>query len=210
MAGSNVWPIIHAERAALAADLAGLPDPVWGSASLCRGWSVQQVLGHMTATAAMTPARFLGHLAAAGFRFQAMTARDVAAYASGSPRDTLAEFSAHLQARTAPPGPVDSWLGETVVHGTDIRWPLGISHEFAPEALIRVAEFYQRSNALIGAKRRIAGLRLLATDTDWSTGSGPETSGPLLALVMAMTGRSAALDQLTGPGIATLRTRTGG
>jgi hypothetical protein len=72
---------------------------------------------------------------------------------------------------------------------------------------VRVADFSQSSNLLIGSKRRIEGLMLRATDTDWSHGTGPEVAGPILSLVMAMTGRRAADDDLTGDGVAALRTR---
>ncbi len=60
-----------------------------------------------------------------------------------------------------------------------------------------MASFYQGSNLLIGSKKRIEGLTLRATDAEWSHGSGPEVSGPILSLVMAMTGRKAPLDDLT-------------
>jgi hypothetical protein len=73
---------------------------------------------------------------------------------------------------------------------------------------VRVADFYKGSNLLIGSKRRIAGLTLLATDTEWSHGSGPEVAGPILSLVMAMTGRKAPIDDLTGEGVASLRSRS--
>jgi hypothetical protein len=75
--------------------------------------------------------------------------------------------------------------------------------------VVRVADFYKGSNLLIGSKNRIADLTLRATDTDWSYGTGPEISGPILSLVMAMTGRKAAIDDLAGDGVATLRSRAG-
>ncbi len=106
-----------------------------------------------------------------------------------------------------PPGPADTWLGETIVHGEDIRRPLGISREYPTAAVVRVADFYKGSNLIVGAKKRIAGLRLRATDADWATGEGPEVSGPVLALVLAMTGRTAALDDLSGDGVTELRSR---
>ena len=90
-----------------------------------------------------------------------------------------------------PPGPTDTWLGEAIVHAEDIRRPLGIEHQYPTEAVVRVADFYKGSNLLIGSKNRIADLTLRATDTDWSHGTGPEVSGPILSLVMAMTGRKA-------------------
>ena len=62
-------------------------------------------------------------------------------------------------------------------------------------------------NLLIGAKKRIAGLRLEASDADWSTGDGPVVRGPALSLLLAMTGRRVALDDLSGDGLAALRDR---
>ena len=63
------------------------------------------------------------------------------------------------------------------------------------------------SNLIIGFKRRIVGLPLHATDTDWSDDSGPAVSGPILALMLAMTGRKTAASQLSGEGVALLQGR---
>jgi hypothetical protein len=107
-----------------------------------------------------------------------------------------------------PPGPTQTWLGETIVHSEDIRRALGIQHKYPADAVVTVADFYKGSNLLIGSKSRIAGLRLQATDATWSHGTGPEVSGPILSLVMAMTGRKQADDDLAGDGVATLRSRS--
>lgn len=203
------WPVIHAERAALADDLAVLAADRWTTPSLCTGWSVHEVLGHMTATATMTPLGFLGRLARAGFRFETMARRNIDAETAGGPAATLARFRQAQNRSSAPPGPVDSWLGETLVHAEDIRRPLGITRTYPLDALSRVAGFYRGSNLLIGGKDRVAGLTLRATDTNWTAGSGPQVAGPMLALVLATTGRAAALDDLTGEGVATLRERLG-
>jgi uncharacterized protein (TIGR03083 family) len=207
MATSTTWPAIHAERAALADDLASLSDAQWRTPSLCRDWTVRDVLGHLTATAKMTTPSFFAKFAGAGFRFGTMTARDIARETGGTPAEGLAEFRRVVDRTSSPPAPVDSWLGEVIVHGEDIRRPLAIQHDYPVDALVRVADFYKGSNLLIGAKNRIAGLTLTATDTDWSTGSGPEVRGPMLALVLAMTGRSAALTDLSGDGLDTLKAR---
>jgi uncharacterized protein (TIGR03083 family) len=207
MATTNPWPLIHAEREALAADLATLNGEQWATGSLCADWTVRDVLGHMTATAKMTPPKFFAGLAGAGFRFNAMNAKNITREATPDPSDGLAEFRRHLKDTTHPPGPVEAMLGEAVIHSADIRRPLGMSREYPEEALTRVADFFKGSNLLIGAKRRITGLTLRSTDTDWSTGSGPEVTGPQLSLVLAMTGRSAALADLSGDGLDTLRSR---
>lgn len=208
MAAESPWPIIHAEREALLADLQGLSDQQWETQSLCPGWSVREVFGHMTATAGMTPPKFLAKFTKAGFKFHEMSARDVAAETQGTPAQQLAAFSALVDATTHPPGPLDAMVGEVIVHGEDIRRPLELSHAYPADAVTRAADFYQSSNLLIGAKKRIAGLTLRATDTDWSTGTGPEVSGPALSLLLAMTGRAAALDDLSGEGLPTLRARS--
>jgi hypothetical protein len=44
-------------------------------------------------------------------------------------------------------------------------------------------------------------------DTDWSHGEGAEVSGPIVSLVMAMTGRKGALADLSGDGVDTLSSR---
>jgi hypothetical protein len=72
---------------------------------------------------------------------------------------------------------------------------------------VAVADSWKNSNLLIGAKRRIAGLRLRATDSSWAHGDGPEVSGPLISLILAMTGRKGAHPDLTGDGLTTLADR---
>jgi hypothetical protein len=57
------------------------------------------------------------------------------------------------------------------------------------------------------ARRRLQGFTLVATDADWSAGSGPEVQGPVGAFLLLLTGRPAALAHLAGPGAAQL-TRT--
>ena len=208
MATTSPWPLIHAERESLIADLGTLTDEQWATRSLCADWTVRDVLGHMISTAQMTPPRFFAKMAAAGFSVNNMNAKGVAAQATAKPADGLAVLRSHLKDTTHPPGPVESMLGEAVIHPADIRTPLGIAHEYPEEALIRVADFYKGSNLIVGAKRRIDGLTLRATDTGWSTGSGPEVTGPHLSLILAMTGRGAPLGDLSGEGLATLKSRS--
>ena len=75
--------------------------------------------------------------------------------------------------------------------------------------MTEILDFYRGSNLLIGGKRRAAGLTLRATDTPWSAGSGPEVSGPGVSLALAITGRRAALTDLSGDGVGTLSDRMG-
>ena len=203
----DVWPMIHDERKALAADLKGRSGEEWATGSLCSQWTVRDVLAHMTSAASMTPPAFFARLAGSGFKFEKLQESGVAANRGNSPADTMSRFEAVVTSVKHPPGPAQTWLGETIVHSQDIRRALGIQHKYPTDAVVTVADFYKGSNLLIGSKTRIDGLTLRATDADWSHGTGPEVSGPILSLVMAMTGRKAPLDDLTGDGVATLRSR---
>ena len=204
---SSPWPTIHAERKALASDLESLSDEQWNTPSLCAGWSVRDVLAHMSATAAMTPPKFVGKMIASGFRFNSFANKEIARETTGSPAETLAVFKQRADLSSHPPGPGDTWLGEVLVHAEDIRRPLRISRTYPVESLTRMIDFYRGSNLLIGGKKRAAGLTLRATDADWSAGTGPEVAGPSLSLMMAIVGRQAALDDLSGEGVATLKGR---
>jgi uncharacterized protein (TIGR03083 family) len=133
--------------------------------------------------------------------------RPVTVVPGATAQDLVEALAARVDARTAPPGPAASWLGETIVHGEDVFRALGGYRDHPTAHVVAVADFYQNSNLLIGTKKRIAGLTLRATDTSWQHGSGPEVAGPILALLLAMTGRATALEDLTGDGVGLLRQR---
>jgi uncharacterized protein (TIGR03083 family) len=202
-----MWSTIATERGALADDLAELSESQWDTVSLCERWSVRDVLAHLTGAASLTPVRFAGEIAGAGFNFDRFADRRIAKHRGDSPAETLENFRAKQHSTSSPPGPKLTWLGETLVHAEDIRRPLGIRHTYPTDAVRELMDFYKNSNTLIGTKSRIAGVTLVATDTDWTHGSGPRAEGPIASLMMVGTGRHAALDELTGEGVEVLRGR---
>lgn len=204
----DTWQMTSKERASLVTALDALPDADWSKPSLCAGWTVREVVGHMIATANMTPPRFIAKLAGSGFSFQKLTRTDIQRVTTGKTNGELVDaLRSRVDARTAPPGPAASWLGETIVHGEDVFRALDGYRAHPVEHVVAVADFYKNSNLLIGTKNRIDGVTLRATDVEWRHGTGPEVNGPVIALVLAMTGRKAALDDLTGEGVALLRAR---
>ncbi|MCW2645098.1 MAG: hypothetical protein QOF95_686 [Pseudonocardiales bacterium] len=205
---TDIWPTIHAERQALADDLADLSAQQWATSSLCSDWDVHQVLAHLLSAAKMTPPKFVTKFAAAGGNFDRFAANQVRLEGADGPAATLAAFRAAQRRQSAPPGPKDTWLGEAFVHGEDIRRPLGIPHSYPLPYVARAIALYAKSNAIIGGKTRVAGVTLTATDTDFSVGAGPLVQGPAMALLLAASGRKSALDELSGPGVATLRERS--
>jgi uncharacterized protein (TIGR03083 family) len=199
--------MIKAEREACADVIAGLSDAQLDSPSLCTGWSVRNLAGHMVGTAEMTPGAFIGGIVKNGFCFNVMVERLAKTCEAGGASDMANRLRAKAAGPNHPPGPVTAMLGEAVVHGEDLRRPLGLSRAIPTPTIVAVADFYKRSNLIIGAKRRIAGVHMRATDADWENGDGPEVSGPMVSLVMVMAGRSQSLGDLTGDGAATLAQR---
>lgn len=207
MKAADTWKHIHAERRQMAEAWTAMSSGQWAAQSWCQGWSVQDTSGHIVAAAEQTPPNFYKELASAGFRFNVFTDRGARRLAAVGPDELVRRLRARTSTTNRPPAPVMAMLGEIVVHGEDIRRPLGLKHQPPEEALVAVADSWKNSNLLIGSKRRITGLRLRATDTEWVHGDGPEVSGPLLSLILAMTGRKDVHPDLTGEGVAELGRR---
>jgi uncharacterized protein (TIGR03083 family) len=204
---ATLWPLVHAERAALAHDLAGVTDENWQTPSLCAGLTVREVLAHITAGASLNPLRWMAGVIRCRFDFDRQVAMRLAEQLGATPAETLARFRRVVTSTTKPPLPVVAMLGEAIVHAEDIRGPLGIRRTYPVATLTRTAEYYLSSDLPVSTRSRATGLRLAATDGPFDAGSGPLVSGPILALVMAMAGRAAYCDELNGDGVASLRSR---
>src|SRR5437764_1095425 len=150
VAKEDPWPFIQSERRALSGDVEGLSEQQWDTPSMCGGWSVRDVLAHMTAEAKISAPKFFGQLIASGFRFEGVQNKGIAAERGATPADTLRRFRDVLTSKKRPPGPVDTMIGETIVHAEDIRRPLGIKHDYSSEWVTKIADFYRGSNLIIG------------------------------------------------------------
>ncbi|MEZ0165851.1 maleylpyruvate isomerase family mycothiol-dependent enzyme [Kineococcus sp. LSe6-4] len=202
-----LWAATHAERAALADDLAALTDRQWATASLCARWSVEDVVAHLSAAAATGRVRWITSVARARFRPDVHNDRRLAEQRGAGPAGTLARFRTLVPSTTAPLGPVAAWLGEVVVHAQDVRRPLGLTAAPPVPVVTAVARLYAARDVAVDSRTAAAGLSLRASDGPFTAGEGPEVSGTTLALVMAMAGRGAFCDELSGPGARVLRER---
>ena len=204
---AKTWELIHRERASMADTLAELKPSQWAEPSLCAGWSVHIAAGHILAGAEQTPRAFITGMAGSGFRFNTLMDRNARRLGALPPAEIIERLRARTTTTNGPPAPAVTMLGEVVVHTGDILHPLGQGREMSPEALVACLEMYKTTSFPVGTKKRIDGLRLVATDVDWSYGTGPEVTGPALPLLLAMTGRTPGLDALSGAGVATMRSR---
>ncbi|MCX5205161.1 maleylpyruvate isomerase family mycothiol-dependent enzyme [Streptomyces sp. NBC_00237] len=202
---NDVWPMVHAERAALVEDLSRLTPEQWDAPSLCEGWTVHDVAAHLVDTWTTTRLGFVAAMVRARFDFDRQNAVGVARERGASPQETLERLRRAASRTSTPPAPLDTRLVEEVVHGEDVRRPLGLTHTYAPEAVARALRLQTRTSASMGGAKELASrVRLSATDADLTIGEGPEVTGTALALLLGVSGRTPAPAELSGPGVAML------
>lgn len=104
--------------------------------------------------------------------------------------------------RVGPMGP----FAETCVHLRDLARPLGLDADVPREHWVVLLDHLASPGVAPALVRpgRLNGIALVATDADWRAGHGAEVAGPVESLAVAVTGRPAALSDLTGEGVAVL------
>jgi uncharacterized protein (TIGR03083 family) len=207
MSRADIMDMGIAERTDLADYLATLTREQWEEPSLCAGWRVRDVVAHAISYDDLTWSGVLKRAARAGFKPGAINELGIAESRARSTDELLGRLRAHLR----PTGPVTVMGGmivltDALIHHQDIRRPLGHPRAVPPERLSAVLDLAFKAPP-VGAKKRGTGLRLVATDLDWSRGEGPEVRGPAEALLMTLAGRSAGFTELEGEGKTTLVSR---
>jgi uncharacterized protein (TIGR03083 family) len=204
----DIQTLLDAERDQLVAVLDRLDDSGWRTASLCAGWEVRDVVAHLLMPYELSMPRFFAGMAKARFRFDTMAYRWARRdRRSGGELVQALRETAH-QRFAVPGAPPEAPLSHLLTHAEDIYLPLGVEHRPGSRAAVVVLD------QLVGPRGSRAlrpglvdGLRLIASDTEWTHGSGADVVGPARALVTTIAGRSAALGELTGSGMALLGPR---
>lgn len=208
MSDDAIFKAITAQRLRLVDRLETLNDTQWDGPTLCEGWAVRTVVGHLV-WILETPLwrMFITIVAARGFD----QAADKKAHEFGrrSPRQLVDAYRSLASDRFTPPGlgPVAP-LTDILVHTRDIERPLGIASTLETGDL-RIALDFLTSGKTQGfvAKGRLDGLRFEASDQEWSFGQGSLVRGTSEALMMAMTGRTVAFGDLAGDGASAFAAR---
>ena len=200
-----VFAAVADERRRIAHLLDGLDDAQLATSSLCAGWDVKTVAAHIVSTVTDGTPAFVRLALRRG-----SISRAIDEMARRGAQLPAAEIAVRLRAcadrRISPPlsGPLGP-LADVLVHGGDIRIPLGLL--FAPDPqLAALAMDFLTGPWPLGfvPKARLRGISLRANDISQAWGSGAEIQGPVAALLLAACGRTALLHLLDGPGLATL------
>jgi uncharacterized protein (TIGR03083 family) len=197
------------ERRSLAALVSGLTGEQQATQSLCNEWSVRDVVAHLVVPLEVSIPKFALAMLACRGNFDRANVR-LAREQARRPLGELAEvLRRKADSRFTPPGSgPEAPLTDLLVHGLDIRWPLGLPRDIPEERVHKSLTYLTGApGGAVVAKGRLDGLRFEATDIDWTHGRGPAVSGDAEALLLAIAGRTTALGHLSGDGVSTLRGR---
>jgi uncharacterized protein (TIGR03083 family) len=205
-----VWAVVDRERSGVADLLAGLSAHELAQPSLCVGWRVRDVAAHLALAHTGLGEALRAAVRARG-SFDRMIRDSALRHAAGTPPDrVVGQIRGMVGSRRHAPGITFlEPMIDVLVHGLDVAVPLGrprcMPVDAAAVAATRVWTMPWPLSTTFDARRRMRGLRLVATDTDWSAGEGARVEGPVEALLLLLTGRTAvAVPRLSGPGVARL------
>lgn len=195
----------RAQRCEFADLLDGLPDEQWFAPSLCEGWRVCDVVAHTIAYLAQSRVGLSVEMMRARGSVDRLNQRALDRFCGDDPK----VLAALMRAGAQPVGAGALYgcrvaLIECLIHQQDVRRPLGLARCIPEQPLVAALRFAWWS-PVIGGARRMRGLRAVVSDLDWSAGRGAQVTGSGEALLLAMTGRAAAVvDDLAGPGVPRL------
>jgi uncharacterized protein (TIGR03083 family) len=185
---SETW--VASTYDALADLLAAAPPEAWDAPSLCEKWQVRHLVAHVTMPVRLTPEMFGAEMAAARGDFGVLS--DTVAERDGSlpVADLLAQLrSPRLHAWLPPGGGAAGAVSHAVIHSLDVTVALDRPPVAPVEARVSVLDQLAAADgALFGVD--LTGVRLEATDTGWSRGSGEVVRADSGALVALLSGRA--------------------
>jgi uncharacterized protein (TIGR03083 family) len=205
----SVMAQARAEREELFELVQQLGPEEWRAASLCAGWSVHDVVAHVISYDELGPRQLVARFARGRLGVDRTNAVGLREYGTRTSAELVELLGAHLTPTglTAGMGGAIA-LTDGLIHQQDIRRPLGRPRTIPADRLLpalRTALFAPVLRGVVRARD----VRLVATDLDWSFGRGPEVHGTAEVLLMAVAGRTAVADELSGPGKDRLVARLG-
>ncbi|WP_336088035.1 maleylpyruvate isomerase family mycothiol-dependent enzyme [Nocardia sp. SSK8] len=199
------WRTIIDQRRALAALLAELTPAELDAPSLCAGWRVRDVAAHVAlAPRPPGPLAMLREAARARGSFHRLN-HDIAVRYADTVADLAADLARVADSRRLPV--VTNYRNihyDVIVHAQDIARPLARVLAVDPEDAAVAATRVWSMGWPFWARRNFGRVHLVADDSAFTAGVGPEVHGTTLDLLLLLTGRSGILPLLRGEGLSLL------
>lgn len=206
---SALWSLIHTERQRLYDQTRSLTAEQWQAPALVGSWTLEQTIAHLTAGADQSIPAWLRSVSSARFDFELHKERGVVTRMGASPAETLTRYERAIRNKRRAAGPLMAGLGEVLIHGEEIRRPVGIPDGVPAQTAAATLRWFARHDFTEYSRSRAKGLRLIANDAETEIGEGAEVRGRALSLLVALSGRPVLPDELHGPGLAVLIERGG-
>lgn len=175
--------------------------------SLCHEWTAHGVLAHLTSFVETGLFEFFGTIVKSGFNFDKASVSMTNKQLARPIEDVLGSLrSKATKSSPLPTFPEEMTVSDVAIHTQDVRRPLGLDGSLDETVLSTALEFlttHKLATTMVNRKP-LEGVRLVATDRDWSFGAGAEITGTAEALMMGLSSRP-VLDELGGEGAARWR-----
>ena len=193
---SELKDLVRTERLAFIDVLTTLTDDQWRTPSLCSAWTVENVAAHLAWAPVAGPLEMGPAALRAGFRTNRLIADSAVRWTARGRPAILDQLQRNVESDAKPLGmPPVAALTDAVVHGLDVRVPLGLHRDVDPEAFRLIADWTVGSRwpmtIPVGGnpRKRLRGTRLVATDADWAWGEGAEVREPADLILLRLLGR---------------------
>jgi uncharacterized protein (TIGR03083 family) len=210
--------IITPHRKALADALARLTPAQWAGPTLCTKWTPGHVLAHLTMPYRLSGPDFMAGLQRCGGDFTTFSDQVAEADSSIPQAELIRVLADNAGTPWEPPGGgLIGALSHDVIHGLDMTWLAGIDYDIPSAAMTAVLDS-ATSPVPAGARDQLAaevspdadqatvfgfplaGIRVIATDLDWSAGQGAELTGLSRDVLPLLARRAIPRDRFAGPG----------
>jgi uncharacterized protein (TIGR03083 family) len=201
----DVWQATVRLRRTFADRIESLGETAWSSPSWCDGWLVRDVLAHLVQNAERTYSSLALDLVRGGFgpdRAMSKAAtrlRNIPVPRLAARLRRAADRHFHLPGSTESLG-----LADVLVHSADAFRPVDHEVDASPAEAGPALDALWKSGRVVVHAVPHRNRRLVATDLDWSRGSGPEVRGRAIDLLLFVANRRQVLPDLEGPGLAGL------
>lgn len=205
----SVLDLATDERRDLLELLRNLDEPDWDAPTLCTGWTVRDVVAHIVSYDGVGPAGLIKRFVQGRLWLSEINQVSLSALRDRPPAELIQAVEDNLR----PSGLTAGFGGrialtDGLIHQQDIRRPLDVPRHVPPDRLREALDFARFAPVIRGAWN-VRGVRLIASDIDWSFGAGPEARGTGEAVLMTLAGRASVAQELTGPGARRLQDRLG-